>query len=295
MIGPLGQFIPDRIKVQAMKSSLYNRYAAKKLAHRARRLDLCAAQFAHIFHRMPGMSLENSRCLEIGSGWVLTHPLVCYLLGARCVTATDILPLARPEYLRNAIDVSDASLVREVLSPFSTYDQIRERLSRLQREKRFSFESLQKIGISYLAPLDLEKNSLPHNYDFIYSFDVLEHVPKTSLVAILTKLSNSLNSGGCMVHSVHTEDHRDSKNDPFAFLSEPEGSYSASNQMMRGNRLRRDEWRSILDQVPGIMFTFLYEWYRSEKPIPEWIDPSVRSTNDRDLRIAYLGVIGKKS
>jgi cyclopropane fatty-acyl-phospholipid synthase-like methyltransferase len=294
MLGSFGRFIPDRIKVLAQRHQIYNRYTAGRLARRARRLDLCAAQFAHLLHCVPHLGLENARCLEIGSGWVLTHTLVCYLLGAQGVTATDILPLAQPTFLREAVRGSDASLVREVLSPFSEYEDIRERLSRLQQMDRFTFGTLRELGIRYVAPFDLATAPPPGNYDFIYSFDVLEHVPRDKMVAVLTNLGRSLDQGGCMVHAIHTEDHRDSKEDPFAFLSEPVESYSPVSQMMRGNRLRRNEWRSVLDLVPGITFTFLYEWYRRDKAIPERIDPSIRATDDRDLRTAYLGVMGTK-
>jgi len=294
MIGSLGRFIPDGIKVLAMKSAWYNRYAATKLARRARRLDLCAAQFAHLMHRIPDLSLANARCLEIGSGWVLTHTLVCYLLGARSVTAVDIMPLAQPNSLRDAVRDSDASLVREVLSPYSPYEQVRERLSRLQSMDRFSFPSLGDLGISYLAPVNIAKEPLAGMFDFIYSFDVLEHIPRQDLVVFLTNLSRSLAPGSCMVHAIHTEDHRNSKRDPFAFLSEPQESYPDTAQMLRGNRLRRNEWKSVFGEVPGIQFTMLYEWYRHDREVPDRIDPSLSATDDNDLRIAYLGVMGSK-
>jgi len=294
MRGSFGRFIPDPIKVLAQKNQIYNQFVAKRLARRARRLDLCAAQFAHLLHRMPGLSLENARCLEIGSGWVLTHTLVCYLLGAQTVTTTDILPLAQPRYLRDAVRGSDASLVREVLSPYSPYEQVRRRLSRIQSMDRFSFPSLGELGISYLAPFDIAKEPLPGMFDIIYSFDVLEHVQPQDLVVFLTNLSRSLAPTGCMVHSIHTEDHRDSKGDPFAFLSESQESYPDTTRMLRGNRLRRNEWISIFQQIPEIKFTILYEWYRHDRHVPDRIDPSVNATDDTDLRIAYLGIMGTR-
>jgi len=294
MRGSLGRFIPDPIRVLARKNQIYNQFAAKRLARRARRLDLCASQFAHLLHRIPGLSLENARCLEIGSGWVLTHTLVCYLLGAQTVTATDILPLAQPRYLRDAVRESDGSLVREVLSPYSPYEQVRERLSRIQSMDRFSFPSLGELGISYLAPVDIAREPLPGMFDFIYSFDVLEHVPRQELVVFLTNLSRSLAPAGCMVHAIHTEDHRDSKGDPFAFLSEPLESYPDTTSMLRGNRLRRNEWISVFQLIPEMKFTILYEWYRHDREVPDRIDPSFTASDDSDLRIAYLGVMGTR-
>ena len=294
MRGSFGQFIPDRIRVLAQRTQIYNRYAAKKLARRSRRLDLCAAQFAHLLHRVPGMSLEKARCLEIGSGWVLTHPLICYLLGAQTVTATDILPLAQPRYLRDAVRESDASLVREVLSPYSPYERVRERLSRIHRMDRFSFSSLEELGISYLAPVDIAKEPLPGTFDFIYSFDVLEHVPRQDLGVFLSNLSRSLAPTGCMVHAIHTEDHRDSKSDPLAFLSISQDSSPDPTQMLRGTRLRRNEWISVFQQIPEIKFTILYEWYRLDQGVPVGIDPSVTAHDESDLRIAYLGILGSR-
>jgi SAM-dependent methyltransferase len=294
MLGSFGRIIPDRIKVLAQRNQIYNRYAARRLARRARRLDLCAAQFAHLLHRIPELSLENARCLEIGSGWVLTHPLVCYLLGARSVTAVDILPLAHPASLRDAVRESDASLVREVLSPYSPYEIVRARLAMLQGINRFTFDTLDQLGIRYVAPSDLVNEPPAGPFECIYSFDVLEHVPRKDLTTVLANLGQSLAPGGCMVHEIHTEDHRDSKREPFAFLSEPQGSYPETSEMLRGNRMRKNAWRSVLEDIPGMNFTFLYEWYRDDGKVPDRIDPSIFATDDRDLRIAYLGVMGMK-
>jgi SAM-dependent methyltransferase len=225
---------------------------------------------------------------------MLTHTLVCYLLGAQSVTATDITPLAQPRYLRDALNVSDASLVREVLSPYSQYERIRERLLRIQHIDRFSFSALEELGITYLAPVDIGRNPLPGTCDFIYSFDVLEHIPRRDVVVFLTNLSRSLSPGGCMVHAIHTEDHRDSREDPFSFLTIPQDSYPDTAQALRGNRMRGNEWKSVFDQIPGMKFTILYAWFRQDQEIPAGIDPSITVSDGNDLRIAYLGVMGRR-
>jgi hypothetical protein len=56
---------------------------------------------------------------------------------------------------------------------------------------------------------------------------------------LLNNIHADLNPGGTMIHSIHLEDHRDIKNDPFGFLAIPSNDYPASLQSARGNRSER--------------------------------------------------------
>jgi hypothetical protein len=74
--------LPANVQLKIKESSWWTKIAAKRLARSSKRLDLCAAQIAHSFHCSEGPRLKGKGCVEIGSGWVLSHSLISWLLGA---------------------------------------------------------------------------------------------------------------------------------------------------------------------------------------------------------------------
>ena len=99
VIKTVARFLPSGIKLRIRSSGIYNRIVARKLASTDKRLDVCAAQVAHVLH-LSGFSgklpLRGKVCLELGSGWVLSHALVFHLLEAKRVLATDTQAMAYP-------------------------------------------------------------------------------------------------------------------------------------------------------------------------------------------------------
>jgi len=140
----LKRFIPEIIKSRIRKSDFWIKKNARMLSSSSKRLDLCAAQFAHVLHLSGNPPLKDKVCLEIGSGWVLTHAITCYLLGAKRVIATDISPLAKPSFLPSALHRAIPSIVRDILSPFCEHSEIRERLNNLLSISSFTFDILKK-------------------------------------------------------------------------------------------------------------------------------------------------------
>jgi len=294
----LKQIIPKSIRSKIKQSAywkMYNtRIHAKKLARSSKRLDLCSAQIAHLFHLAKTPSINGMVCVEVGVGWVLSHALVLHLLGAKKVIATDISSLAQPLVLSDAIHGAVPYIVRDILSPFSEHSEIRCRLNNLLSIKRFSFDVLRKIGIEYIAPKDLAKAPLGIPFDLVYSLSVLEHVPINDVHPLLNNLAENLRTGGVMIHAIHLEDHKSILDDPFVFLSEPEDMFSIDVQTQRGNRIRRSQWHDIFNNVRNIDFRFIYEWSRFDKQLPKTIDCSVSHKGEDDLRISHIGIFGIK-
>jgi hypothetical protein len=235
-------------------------------------------------------TLKNKVCLEIGSGWVLSHALVCYLIGAKKIYVSDIEPLAYPPSLISSVRYSEKSIIRDILSPFSPHDQIRKRLDKVCDIKHFSLEILKDFGIEYIAPIDLVKEMPDSKADFIYSFSVLEHVPVEDIFPLLSNLVNTLNRDGCMIHCIHLEDHKNIKGDPFGFLSEPGNTYDREKQNLRGNRIRKSQWLRLFKCLNNTDFNIIYQWNRQDKEIPKKIDPSISFTGKEDIRVSHLGV-----
>lgn len=151
MLRYLKKLIPENIREKRK-----NLKEAHQLSLSIKRLDICASQVAHMLHLSGRPSIEGKVCVEVGSGWVLSHALIFHLLGARKVIATDIAPLAYPQFLFDSVHKAELSLVRDILAPFSEHSLVRKRLEALSALPSFSFETLKSLGIEYRAPIDFQ-------------------------------------------------------------------------------------------------------------------------------------------
>jgi hypothetical protein len=290
----ISKLLPNVLKERVRQSNYYTHRSAIRLASSSKRIDICSAQFAHIFHLSKHPSIEGKICLEIGAGWVLTHALVCYLLGAKRVIATDIVPCAWADTISLALRDAIASIPRDILAPFSDHSRIRERFNKLLSISQFSFDTLKEFGIEYQSPVDFAVEKVNTPVDFIYSNSVLEHVPNDDVLALLTNLVESLNQGGTMIHCIHLEDHKDINICPFDFLSIPKNQYTRKLQSARGNRIRCSEWRMIFGDLEGTNTDFIYSYSRLDKDLPETIDPSISYYDEHDLRTSHIGAYTRK-
>ncbi len=294
MLSFLKKMIPRSIKKKIKETNYFQHQAVSNLAATSKRIDICSAQMAHIFHLSKHAPIEGKVCLEIGAGWVLTHALVCYLLGAKKVIATDVVPIAQPDTLLLALRDAIASIPRDILAPFSDHARVRERYNNLLSYSEFSFDTLKELGIEYQSPVDLATEKINTPVDFIYSNSVLEHVPVNDVPDLLNNLVNSLNVGGTMIHCVHLEDHQDIVGDPFNFLDIHENQFTPTLQSNRGNRIRCNQWRKLFDDLKGTNTDFIYCYSRLEKPLPEVIDSSISYVDEDDLRVSHIGVYTRK-
>ncbi len=294
MVGTWSPRIPNSLKDVLRRAAplrvAVNQYRAHRLAAGPKRLDACAAQFAMNLHLTGAAPLEGKVCLEIGAGWVLSHALVCHLLGAQRIIVTDLSAIAHPQTLSKALSTSSLSLVRDILAPFSDHSDLRARLEGLAAVQSWDFETLRRLGIEYQAPVDLSHGWSGPKADFIYSFSVLEHVAVDEIDALLATLGDALLPGGHMLHNVHLEDHKAIASDPLRFLQEPSASYGRALQNDRGNRVRSSQWQRRFDQLPGLSTDLFYAWQRLDKPLPSTIDPSIEHTGEDDLRTSHIGI-----
>lgn len=288
------RLLPDAVKKRVRSSGWYASLLASRQASGKRRIDLSAAEFARYLHLSKQAPLAGKTCLEIGSGWVPSHALVCHLLGARKVIATDIAPLAHPEFLWKALHSSIPWVVRDVLSPFEEHSLIRCRLNNLLSIRRFDFKVLKDLGIEYVSPIDFAKNRLHEPVDFIYSFAVLQLIPREDIVAVLSNIAADLNPGGTMLHGIHLEDSQEQDDRPFDFLAVPSEEYSSAAVAFRGNRIRKSGWESLFSAVPDVDSEFIFLAKREDKELPSHIDPLIEYEDEDDLRISHIGVYTRK-
>ena len=290
--------LPAGLLSMLMKQQFVRRYMAIKYATSTKRLDICAAQIAGILHQAGfanKMPLRGKTCVEVGSGWVLSHSVIFHLLGAERIYSTDIERNAFPTTLRKSIHKSVSCIVRDLLGPFESHDRIRMRQRRLNQIQKFTLAKLREIGIYYWAPIDIARNRLNREVDFVFSNAVLEHVPTSDVIPLLKNLEKDLTPNGVMIHCIHLEDHKDTENGPFDFLSAPEETFTPKMQGIMGNRIRASEWMKIFDKIPNMSFRPIYTYMRRDRKLPTSIDSSITFENELDLRICNLGVIGIKT
>ncbi len=290
----LAKRIPALLKRAVRSWTRSDKCQAQAWVTGSRRLDICAAQFAHVLSLAGRPSLEAKRCLELGAGWVLSAALVCHLLGARKVVATDIAPHAHPEALPYALKMAVPSIVRDLLSLFADNARVRQRYERLLPIQKFSFETLQELGIEYVSPFDFARQKMAAAFDFIYSFSALEHVPREEVQPLLANLADALAPGGGMIHYIHLEDHAAFARRPVDFLRIPPEQYARALQTERGNRIRMREWLARFGEIPGTSCELLFSHRRTDCPLPADVDRSIAFADERDLRTSHLGICLRK-
>lgn len=276
--------------------SLYNKIHSSKLAVSGKRLDICANEIA-IYLLQCGKDkyvLRDKVCLEVGSGWLLTHSLVFYLLGAKKVYATDLSPLLQPENIFQAVSKSVNWVILDSLSTFEDREMVRLRLNKLLSFKKITKEILKDLGIEYIAPIDLSQQ-LPtkEKIDFVFSKSVLEHVPVDDVVPLLENLVSSLSEDGFMFHLIHLLDHNNMAEKPFDFFIYKGEAYSRELQSNWGNRIRRSQWKEIFSKLKYLDYKFIFEWSCKDRELPQQIDSSIQYIDEEDLRISHIGVVGK--
>lgn len=283
------------IRSSELYQFLFNKLHSNKLAIGSKRLDLCASEIAlYLLQSGKGKYvLRDKVCLEIGSGWLLTHSLVFYILGAKKIYATDVEPLLKLENISKAVSSSEIWHILDSLSTFEDREILRLRLKKLFSIKKFSVEVLQDLGIEYIAPIDLsQKMPGQEKVDFIFSKAVLEHVPVDDIAPLLENLVSSLSEDGFMFHLIHLLDHKNFQR-PFDFLTYQHEAYSRDLQTRWGNRVRRSQWKQIFSNLKNLDHKFIIEWSCNYRELPEKIDSSIQYIDEEDLRISHIGVVGE--
>jgi hypothetical protein len=272
-------------KIFSFYGPLTTRMVAKKYAKMDKRLDVCAAQVAFLLHETDKGLIKDKVCMEVGCGWLLTHSIIFYLLGAKKIISTDYTKLAEPEIILDAINNSYISSIRDILSPFEDHEILRERLEHIQSIKKWDHEILRKeFNIEYKAPIDLTISKLAP-VDFIFSLSVLEHVSSKDLPVLIKNFSEMTNVNGNQFHFIHLEDHYESVEDPFRFLGVAD--YTKKMEFERGNRVRSSSYYKEFSKYNNTKI--VYNWQR-KKPLPDKIDASIEFDNDEDLRTSHIGV-----
>lgn len=203
-----------------------------------------------------GASTAGGAILEVGTGRHLNAPLALWLLGASQVTTVDLNPYVKEElvresirYIRQHVDEIKAMLAGRVQD---------NRLNELLRITKGTWDVsglMESCGIEYLAPADASCLDLPSDsFDFHLSFNVLEHIPRESLEAILREGNRILKKTGTFIHRIDYSDHFSHSDESisqinFLQYSTDEWRAIAGNRYMYMNRLRVDDFCELFQEA----------------------------------------------
>ena len=202
-------------------------------------------------------SIENKDCLEIGTGYVGTHSLVMWLLGAKSVTAMDLNKILVPKALHAACkDFNKYELSVKLKSYVTNIDMLNSRIENLHKWS-LSESSKEHNFFIYEAPFNILKDQSNTSYDFIFSISVLEHIPPSIVEVFIETLYKMQRSNSSCMHFIDLTDHYDHENNPLGFLSTDHIRYNENKLAdSRGNRIRSSHWLEIFNKIYLIPVSF---------------------------------------
>jgi SAM-dependent methyltransferase len=192
--------------------------------------------------RQYGLAGETLRAFEFGAGRYLLKLLLLSLYGWNHQVALDLRPLANVQLLNEAIArLRDRSAIVGAISkdprPIGSLDELRRH-----------------YGISYSAPADARATGLADgSIELVSSTDVLEHIPREDLRAIVRESYRILAPGGLAVHTVNYMDHFaaiDRNISVYNFLRYSEGAWRKYNSFIHyQNRMRHREYVELFAEA----------------------------------------------
>ena len=195
----------------------------------------------------------KKRILEIGTGFCPTASLCFWMLGFESVFSIDLNRNINKKLFDSFLNWLNNNQ-NQILSLRGFQ---KNRINFLLSLKKFNFENqirmLEKKGFFYKAPLNIVDAEFEYkSFDYIYSYDVLEHVPPYEIEVIFSELKKILKDSGLMIHRINYADHfskTDKKISKINFLKLNKFQFKllAGNKYMYMNRLRECDFVKIFN------------------------------------------------
>ena len=279
------------------ESSKFNKMIATRDANGKCRIDRFAQLFSNYLTASNVAGMEGKCCLEIGTGYVGSSPIVMWLLGAQAITSIDLNRLLIPDALKVSILSVDRKELFCILRKHVTSEKtLSNRIDQIYAWADSEEEELPEY-FSYLAPFDILADKFDTEaFDFIFSISTLEHIPRSIVSQFVEEISSVLVSDGVGLHSIDLTDHFDSQDNPFGFLALKDDDYSEdSDADSRGNRIRGSEWLDVFVRS-GLTADVVMSSKAPRSHLPEVLaGPFNEMNSDELLRTSILVRTCKKS
>jgi SAM-dependent methyltransferase len=178
-------------------------------------------------------------------------------MGAEKTITIDLNPYLKTDLVAESLQYISENK-EEILSLFgSLLDRRRfDELLAFNRDSDFSvYKFLDLCRINYISPGDAADTRLPaQSIDFHTSFTVFEHIPLEILRKILEEGNRIIKNDGLFVHRIDYSDHFSHSDESISAInflkySDDEWKRYAGNRYMYMNRLRHDDFISLLESV----------------------------------------------
>jgi SAM-dependent methyltransferase len=237
------------------------------------------------------LSTDDAGIWVIDPGFTATPALLCRLLSEGSILLTDRWHRLRAKYNRLAL-----SVVRERFPDMARW--VKRDESRLVVLEGLPADDLpallQRIGASYLAPVDPAAVDAPSaSTDLCLSMGALEHYAPPALRALVAEMARVVRPGGITSHIVDHRDHlwhADPTKDCFHHLRFPDRFWQRieHNPLLYTNRLLRSDYVEMLTEAGFEVRYAGYGLHESDAAdiAPELLWGRYREASDEDLRAA---------
>jgi hypothetical protein len=251
-------FWPSQMK--ALEKRLVDYRNARRLPNIDRYLDVFEGLLEQL-HRAKSRRIGEQVFLEIGSGQNLVLPVLLKLAGAKAVITIDVEDIVAFSLAKTSLRMAlENERFSAILRRYSIRPQVdASRIISATCLRDFLLLS----GVTYISDGDLSRGEIFVKYelnqaDFVYSNNVLEHIPEGALKIILSHCRTHLRAETLHLHYVDLSDHFShaaSKISSINFLRYSKLTWEiiAGNRYIYQNRLRYSD----IDTIFKLFFAYV--------------------------------------
>jgi SAM-dependent methyltransferase len=245
-------------------------------------VDLCNKYFA---------VRDGQRLLEIGTGWMHWFAIYLRLFVDGEIATMDVWDNRQFGALRAAFTKFETALVARGASPHACAN-----LRSLLAATSFA-DVYDRLKLSYVISPDGSLAMFADgSRDCVFSFHVLEHVPRAKVARLCVDMHRVLKPGGFAIHQIGIDDHLahyDRSCSPKEYLrySDRTWKWFFENEVQYVNRIQMSEW----------LLAFGSAGFSVRETLAETVDisglriaPMYRSYSDKDLACTILTVVLQK-
>jgi SAM-dependent methyltransferase len=238
-----------------------------------------------------GIANGGENLLEIGTGWVHWHSIYHRLFFDSTVTMFDVWDCRQFEALQTVF--GDLMLKWGAVPPD---EHARQRLRRLLACDSFD-EIYDRMGLTYLVDESGALDGLPDQaFDCVFSFHVLEHVPKENTADLVRQMYRVLKPRGYSIHQIGIDDHlthHDMKESPKNYLKYSETTWRRffENELQYINLLQMSDWHTLFE-ANGFELMLQQPMYCDLEGLN--VHARFRHYSEDDLRCTILTLVHRK-